>query len=224
MAARPIVPAPSTAMTGSLGGDGSGLEGGVDAAGERLDEHGALVGDVVADAVQLGLVGDELRRPAAARRAAEPGLDACVEVAGGEVGVVVAVAGRGAVERWAEAAGLVAEHRLEHDAGAVVELADDLVAGHEREADPVVEVRRGVALDHRQVGSADPGEAGVDAVPARARELRRIDSGVLQRPDPHRRRRRQRRRHASPTARRSTHLQRLHPSVPSIESGRDPST
>ena len=43
-----------------VGGDGTGLEGGVDAAGERLDEHGAFVGDVVADAVQLRLVGDEL--------------------------------------------------------------------------------------------------------------------------------------------------------------------
>ncbi len=44
-----------------VGGDGGGLEGGVDAAGERLDEHGSLVGHVVADAVQLAVVGDELR-------------------------------------------------------------------------------------------------------------------------------------------------------------------
>ncbi len=93
-------------------------------------------------------------------------------VAGGEVGVVVAVAGRGAVERGSEAAGLVAEHRFEDHAGAVVEFADDLVAGHERERHPVLEVERGVALDERQVGAADPGEPGAHPVPARARAVR----------------------------------------------------
>ena len=176
------------------------FERGVDAAGERLDEHGPLVGDVVADAVQLGLVGHQLGRPAAARGTAEPGLDAGVERTGGEVGVVVAVAGCGTLERRREAVGLVAEHRFEHDAGAVVELADDLVAGHEREAHPVVEVGRRVALDHRQVGPADPGQPGAHAVPARAGQLGRVDVGVLQRPHPHGGRRRQRRRHpASPS-------------------------
>ena len=68
----------------------------MDAGGDRLDEHRSLVGHVVADAVQLALVGDELGRPAAAGRAAEPGLDAGLEIAGGEVGVVVAVTGCGA--------------------------------------------------------------------------------------------------------------------------------
>ena len=74
----------------------------MDAAGDRLDEHRLLVGHVVADAVQLALVGDELRCPAAAGRAAEAGLDARFEIARGEVGVVVAVAGRRAVERGAK--------------------------------------------------------------------------------------------------------------------------
>ena len=80
-------------------------------------EHRPLVGHVVAEAVQLALVGDELGRPAAAGRAAEAGLDAGLEVAGGEVAVVVAVAGGGAGERRGEAAGGVAEHRLEDDRG-----------------------------------------------------------------------------------------------------------
>ena len=97
------MPAPSTATTGSRGARRrwrpGGHQRGVDAAGERLDEHGPLVGDVVADAVQLAVVGPEPRRPAAAGRAAEAGLDAGLEVAGGEVGVVVAVARRGALER-----------------------------------------------------------------------------------------------------------------------------
>ena len=167
------MPAPSTATTGSAasldGARPAGLERGVDAAGEGLDEHGPLVGHVVGEAVELGVVGDQLGGPAAAGRAAEAGLDPRLEVARRQVGVVVAVAGGGALERRREAAGLVAEHRFEHDAGAVVELADDLVAGDEREADPVVEVGRGVALDHRQVRPADAGQPGAHAVPLRAR-------------------------------------------------------
>ena len=93
----------------------------MDAAGQRLDEHGALVGHVVGDPVELRLVGHELAGPAAAGRAAEPDLDARVEVAGDEVGVVVAIARRGVLERQGNAASGVAEHGFEHDAGAVVE-------------------------------------------------------------------------------------------------------
>ena len=111
------------------GGGPGGHERGVDAAGQRLDEHGPLVAHALGQAVQLGLVGHELLGPAAPRRAAEPGLDAGFEDSGGEVGVVVAVARRGAGERRREAAGLVAEHRLQHHASAVLQLADDLVAG-----------------------------------------------------------------------------------------------
>ena len=122
-------------------------------------------GIAAVDAVDLAVVGDELGRPAAAGGAAEPGLDAGADRAGGQVPVVVAVAGRGTVERRGEAAGGVAEHRFEDDAGAVVELADHLVAGDERERHQVVEVERGVALDHRQVGAADPRQPGADPVP-----------------------------------------------------------
>ena len=85
IAARPIVPAPSTATIG-LGvpltaATRRGQQGGVDAAGERLDEHGPLVGHVVGDRGGAGCRGRRTRRPAAAGRAAEPGLDARLEVA-----------------------------------------------------------------------------------------------------------------------------------------------
>ena len=156
---------------------------GVDAAGERFDEHRPLVGHVIGDRVELRRVGDERRRPAAAGRAAEPGLDARLERPGGEVGVVVAVAGRGALERRSEAAGLVAEDRFEDHPRAVVEFADHLVAGDERERHPVVEVQRGVALDERQVGSADAREAGVHPLPAGAGELGFVDGHVTERAD-----------------------------------------
>ena len=189
-----------------------GHQGGVDAAGERLDEHGPLVGHVVGDRVELAVVGPEPRRPAAAGRAAEAGLDAGLEASRRQVGVVVAVGRRGALERRGEAAGGVTEHRFEHDARAVVELADDLVAGHEREAHPVVEVRRRVALDHRQVAAADPGEARVHPLEARSGQLRVVDLGEVERPDPHRGGRRQRRRDPGQPEPpdRPLHLQRLH--------------
>ena len=148
------------------GDDGSGEQCGVDAAGERFDEHGAFVGHV-ADAVELGLVRDELGCPAAAGRAAESGLDAGLERSGCEMGVVVAIAGSGAGERRSETTCLVAEDGFEDHPGAVVEFSDHLVAGHERERDHVVEVQRGMPFDERQVGAADPREAGVDPVPPR---------------------------------------------------------
>ena len=88
----------------AIDGVAAAIERGVDAGGERLDEHGSLVRDVVADRVELGVVGDELGRPPAAGGAAEPGLDSRLEHPGREVGVVVAVARRGAVERRREAA------------------------------------------------------------------------------------------------------------------------
>ena len=62
----PSAPAPRHGHDRLVGGDGRRFQCRVDAAGERLDEHGPLVRDVVADVVQLAVVGDELRRPAAA--------------------------------------------------------------------------------------------------------------------------------------------------------------
>ena len=89
------MPAPSTATSGAVRGAhrlaARGEQGGVDAAGERLDEHGALVG-YVTEAMELAVVGDELGSPAATGRRAEPGLDAGFQITGDEVAVVVAVA------------------------------------------------------------------------------------------------------------------------------------
>ena len=156
----------------------SSHEGGVDAGGEWFDQHGPLIRHV-ADAVQLALVGHELGRPSATGGRAEAGLDARLEITGDEVSVVVAVARRRSVEgRWEAACG-VSEHRFQHDARAVVELADDLVAGHEGERHDIVEVRRGVAFDHRQVGAADARQARVDTVPPGAGQFGRVDGADI---------------------------------------------
>ena len=61
--------------------------------------------------------------------------------------VVVPVGGAGAVERGIDVTGSVAEDGLEDDTGPVVEFADDLVSGDEREAHPVLEVGRGCSTD-----------------------------------------------------------------------------
>ena len=55
----------------------------------------------------------------------------------------------------------MAEHRVEDDSAAVVGVADDLVAGNEREADEMFEVARRMAVDRRQVRTADTGEPGI---------------------------------------------------------------
>ena len=99
------------------------------------------------------------------------------------MGVVVAVAGRGAVEWRSEPSGFMAEHGFEDHAGAVVEFTDDLVAGHERERDPVLEVQRGVTFDEREVGTADSGESGVHPMPAGPRQFGLVDAGVRERPE-----------------------------------------
>ena len=99
--------------------------------------------------MKLAGVGDELGRPRSAGRLTEAGLDAGLEITGGEMAVVVAVAGLRTVERRFEAAGGMAEHRVEHDPAAVVGVADDLVTGNEREADEMFEVARRVAVDRR---------------------------------------------------------------------------
>jgi hypothetical protein len=75
----------------------------------------ALVAHRVGHVVELAVVGDELGGPPTTGRAAEPGLDAGLQEPGDEVGVVVAVAGRRAVERQRESAGGVPQHRFDHD-------------------------------------------------------------------------------------------------------------
>ena len=115
------------------------------------------------------------------------------------MGVVVAVAGRGAVEWRSEPSRFMAEHGFEDHAGAVVEFPDDLVAGDERERDPVLEVQRSVTFDEREVGAADTGESGVHPMPAGPRQFGLVDARVLERSEfgrGHRRDRRGNARHA----------------------------
>ncbi|MEZ5230027.1 MAG: hypothetical protein R2710_26200 [Acidimicrobiales bacterium] len=98
-------------------------------------------------------------------------LDPGIERAADEVAVVVAVAGSGAVERWFESPGGVAEYGFEHDTPPVVERADDLMARHERERHPRLEVTRRLTLDRGQIRTADAGEeTGVNSLPALTRE------------------------------------------------------
>ena len=66
---------------------------------------------------------------------------------------------------------LLEQATIEHDPSAVVGVADDLVAGDEREADEMFEVARRMAVDRRQVRTADTGEPGIDADPVRGREF-----------------------------------------------------
>ena len=91
----------------------------MDAAGQRFDQDGPLVGHVVVDPVELRLVGPEPGRPSAPGRAAEPGLDPgfdpAVDRCGRDVGVVVAVARRGSVERELMTAGGMTQDRFEDD-------------------------------------------------------------------------------------------------------------
>ena len=68
----------------------------------------------------------EPRGPAATGGVAEAGLDTGFERSGHKMPVVVAVAGLRTVERRFEAAGGMAEHRVEDDSAAVVGVADAL--------------------------------------------------------------------------------------------------
>ncbi len=158
--------------------------GGVHRARGRLDQHGLLVGQVVGDGDELGLVGDEQGRPPAAGRLAEPGLQARFEVPEGDALAEVRAVGRAHVAHRLDAPHDAGEDGDEHDSPAVVGVAHDLVAGHERERDDGLEVAGGVAVDRRQVGAADPGEAGAHAHPTRTGELGRVDVGQPQRADP----------------------------------------
>ena len=90
-------------------------------------------------------------------------------------------------QRWLDAARLAAEHRLDHGPsarqGAALHVADDLVAGNEREADEVLEVARAAAVQGGEVRAADAGQAGPDPHPAGARELGRLQFEELERAD-----------------------------------------
>ena len=133
---------------------------------------------------ELALVGDHERAPAAAGVGAEAGLQPGLEVAEGDALAVLMSPGRAAGHGGSMPRAHAAEHRLEHDASVtVVEVADHLVAGHERERDDRLEVparrrrswpgrcrrcRRSRGRTRTQPG---PGQLG------------RVDVGQPQRPD-----------------------------------------
>jgi hypothetical protein len=121
--------------------------GGVHGAGGRLDEHGGLVGQVVGYGDELGLVRHHQRRPPAAGALAEATLQPRLQVTEADALAAVDVAGRARGADGGDPAGHAAEHGDDHDAGPVVELADDLVPGGEREGDDRLEPPRRRAVD-----------------------------------------------------------------------------
>ncbi|CAB4885663.1 unannotated protein [freshwater metagenome] len=137
----------------------------VDASGCGFDHYGGFVAHVERHVVQLAVVGLELGAPTATGAVAEPGLDAGLERGQGEMGVVVAVAGRSIGERQREAPGGVPEYGLDDHPCAIGQFAHHLVAWREREAHPVVEIGGGVTFDGRKIAAADPAEPGGDGVP-----------------------------------------------------------
>ena len=155
----------------------------MDAPGGGFEHDGCLVVDVVGDVVELGFVGHQLRSPAAAGAGTETDLDTVVDGPRQQIAVVVAVAGSSAGKRRLLAAGLGAEGGFDGHSATVVEGADDLVAGYEGERHVGLEVARRGALDGGEVAAADTGQAGMDPVPARARELGWVDVAQPQRAD-----------------------------------------
>ncbi len=84
------------------------------------------------------------------------------------------------------AAGHAAEDRLDHDAGVgVVEGADHLVTGHEREAHDIFEVARATAVEGGEVRSADARQQWSHPVPVGAGQLGRVHVDEAQGPDGH---------------------------------------
>ena len=122
-------------------------EGGVHAAGERLDQHGGFVAHVIGDVVQLTLVCDEFGRPTTTGRTTKAGLNAGFERSADEMGVVVAVTRCGIGERERQAARRVPEHGFDDDSSSLVGHGDDLVTGNEGKRDPIEEVGGGPTLD-----------------------------------------------------------------------------
>src|SRR3954466_9967085 len=107
-------------------------------AGQRLDQYGASVGEVVRNCPPLRDVVDELPAPAAAGVMAVTGLQAGGDVADGDAVTAVA-ATRSARGALLEPASNATQDGIEHDAGAlrvavrvIEELTHDLVPGNER--------------------------------------------------------------------------------------------
>ena len=93
-------------------------------------------------------------------------------------------AGRAA---WIDAAGLAAEHGLDHDTASVesasLDVADDLMAGSERKAHDLLEVAGASTVQGGEVGAADAGQSGADANPVGTGHLGSLDLDELERTD-----------------------------------------
>ena len=121
---------------------------------------------------ELALVGHHQRGPPAAGALAEAALQPGLQVAEADALAVVDAALGARPGTRGDAAGHAAEHRDDGDAGAVVEVADHLVAGRERERHDRLEPARRRAVDRRQVRAADAGEPGPHPHPARTGQRR----------------------------------------------------
>ena len=143
-------------------------------AGQGLDHHRVLVVELAGHGVELRLVGHEPLAPAPAGAAAVADLEPGGHGALGDVAAqrVEALGALGA--RGVDAAGDAAERGLHDHPLATTrprgDLADHLVAGHERARGERGEVERGRAGDERLVGAADPGEPRADGRPSRRGE------------------------------------------------------
>src|SRR5215469_1066580 len=169
----------------------------VHTAGERLEKDGSFVGQAVGHRVELTLMGDQDFAPAAAGGGAVAGLEANRD---GSLGHVLAEADapfRTVPAGRRETTDATAQGRLDNHSSTVVELTNDLVAGHEGIAGERVEIERGVSRDGGRVRPTNAAHAGSDTHPAwtgrsrlrdvaqvEHREVTRRDAGVSsRRPD-----------------------------------------
>ena len=104
-------------------------------------------------------MGDHAVAPAATGVGAEAGLQAGLDVTEGDTLAEVVRPDRAHVAHRLDAADRAVQHRDHDDASPVVGRRDDLVTRCERVADERIEVRRGRAVDHRQIRPADARQA-----------------------------------------------------------------
>ena len=192
MVSRPRVPAPSTTTVSPGRTPAASAACTAQAVGSTRTAASSVRSS--GTACELARVGDHAawtsrRRCRSRSRVCRPG-SRCAE--GDALAVVEVARRRTACARRVDAAGDAAEHRASSTTRrAVVEVADDLVAGRERERHDRLEVAR--ASGRRWWRGREPqmpGEAGPDPHPAGAGQLGRVDVAQRAAGRPWRRRRR----------------------------------
>jgi hypothetical protein len=161
-------------------GPGRAPQGGVDAAGQWLDQHRRLVGERLRHRMDLARVGDQLLSPAATGVSAIAGLEADPDRAFGDVLTEAGTAFGAARAGWVDAPDSTPQSRLDHDSRSVVEHPHHLVAGHEWVAGERLQIEGRVAGDGGQVGAADAGQIGPHSDPVRRRQLELRDVAELE--------------------------------------------